>query len=277
FSEITEATANLLKNLQPEEVLVVFDIDNTLLRLAGDLGSEQWFLWQRELLDKHTQTLPVVTDSAENLLTVQSWIYNSQPMQVVDPLQRDWILQLRNAGTEVIALTSRSLNVHKATLREIRNNSILLSTANVLGLQNEGQVYLPYQLELPEKSGLTADDIENFKLGEPNPVLFDRGVFFTQGQNKGAMLKTLLARMKRSFKAIVFIDDRLKHVQAVREMATSVSKEVLSVHFNKSELWTIPFLEGDKEQAQADWCQFSKMLNLDYFPNPEARIYRSCL
>ncbi|MGZ3745503.1 MAG: hypothetical protein ACXWRE_13830 [Pseudobdellovibrionaceae bacterium] len=63
-------------------------------------------------------------------------------------------MQLRNSGAEVLALTSRSLDVHKATLQEIQNNSILLSTANILGLQNEGQVYLPYQLEWPEKSGL---------------------------------------------------------------------------------------------------------------------------
>ena len=35
----------------PEHVLLVLDIDNTLLAMNQDLGSDQWFEWQRYLLD----------------------------------------------------------------------------------------------------------------------------------------------------------------------------------------------------------------------------------
>lgn len=277
FSQVEELLLqNLFRQVQPEEVLVVFDIDNTLLRLREDLGSEQWFMWQRELIDKGEQSFPSVTYSIENLLTVQSWIYNAYPMEVVDPLEKSWIKKLRHNGAAIIALTSRSLNVQRATLREMRRNSIPLSPAATLGLDGDGQTYIPYQLESPENSGLTTEDITYFKLGEAKPVLFEKGVFFTQGQHKGAMLKTFLNRMNRKFKAVVFIDDRSGHIQAMRAMAATIPHDVVSIHFNLSEDWTLPFFNSEKNKAQSDWCDFADYLNAKVFPNPEARAYRTC-
>lgn len=276
FNQVEQVTQEIFGNMNPEEVLVVFDIDNTLLRLHEDLGSEQWFMWQRELIDKGTSELPAVTNSVDNLLAVQTWIYNTMPMEVVAPQQRTWIRKLRNNGTSVISLTSRSLSVHEATIREIYNNSLPLSTADELGFEGEGQVYYPYRVDKPEESGLSLEDIVKFKLNAPKPALFDQGVFFTQGQHKGVMLKTLLARMARKFKAVVFIDDRQVHIDAMRVMASLIPQNILSVHFNLSELWTIPFFEGTKSEAQQDWCNFAKFLDSKVFPDPSGRIYRSC-
>lgn len=166
--------------------------------------------------------------------------------------------------------------MQEATSREISNNSLALARATELGLDGAGYSYLPYSLEYPERSGLNREDINKFKLGPPRPVVFNQGVFMTQGQHKGAMLKTLLARMKRPFKAILFIDDRSGHIEAMRMMATTVSQDIFSVHFNLSETWTLPFLEGDKSKVERDWCGFAEALNRQRFRYPETRIYRSC-
>lgn len=276
FRQVVQVSQTIFKHVLPEEVLVVFDIDNTLLRFNEDLGSEHWFMWQRELIEKGHKALPAVTNSVDNLLTVQTWIYNSTPMEIVDSLERTWVQKLRGYGASVVALTSRSLSVHNATLREIQNSSLLLSTANTLGLGDEGQVYIPYRLDNPEESGLSFDDITKFKLGPPRPVLFDQGVFFTQGQHKGVMLKTLLARMGRQYRAVVFIDDRQGHIEAMRAMASTIPQDVLSVHFNRSELWTVSFFASAKNKTQNDWCEFAEELDSVSFPDPGARIYRSC-
>ena len=276
FFQIEEEVQKLFQLENPQNVLVVFDIDNTLLKLPQDFGSEQWFMWQKELIEKKYPALPAVTDSVVSLLTIQSWIYNLSSMQLVVPDQAQWINALRNSGVSVITLTSRSLSVHDSTLREIKNNNLSLSTASDLGLDLEGQPYLPYIKDRPNESGLEQEDISRFKLGEANQVLFDKGVFFTQGQHKGIMLKTLLARMGKSFRSIIFIDDRSGHIEAMRLMAQTIPQDIYSIHFNLSEDWTLPFLKGPKEIVENNWCLFSDWLNSNWFLDSSSRIYRSC-
>ena len=42
-----------------ENVLVIFDIDNTILAMEQDLGSDQWYDWQKEL-QRHDGMTPYV-------------------------------------------------------------------------------------------------------------------------------------------------------------------------------------------------------------------------
>jgi hypothetical protein len=276
FTDIESVTSQLTQSVDPQDLLVVFDIDNTLLRLERDLGSEQWFLWQRNLLEKGTQALPLVATTIDDLLTIQTWIYNVIPTTLATPQQGPWIRGLRARGASVITLTSRVLSTHDASLRELNRHQLNLSTATDLALPFEGIPYIPYSLENPSWSGLTPTDLVNFKLSQPKQVLFDRGLFLTQGQHKGAMLKTLLSRMQRKFKAIIFIDDRSGHIEAMRQMATTIPHEIYSLQFNLSETWTKPFIEGPKDQVEADWCAFATWLNETWYTQPNTRIYRSC-
>jgi len=277
FQNIIALVSQLHHYEKPSETLVVFDIDNTLLRLPNDFGSEQWFLWQSDLLKRNVHTLPLVTDSVEYLLQAQSWIYYQNPMFVVDGREKQWIEYLHRMGSAVIALTSRSLNVKEATLRELYRNQISLSSARSLGLQVEPKVYFPYQLDRLAESGLTPQDVNDFKLGPANYVSFDLGAFITQGQNKGVMLKTLLHRMSRRFKSIIFIDDRLAHIESMKKMASSISEKVYSIHFNYSENWTQPFLSGDKSKVEKQWCYFVEQLYRSQPKYPNLKYYRRCL
>lgn len=275
FAKIQNLTEQIYRSFDPKDVLVVFDIDNTLLKLTQDLGSEQWYMWQNDLINKNIHELPAIANSSNNLLEIQSWIYQLSPMELVDPLQQTFIQKLKEYGTSVIALTSRDLSTQRSTLREVSNNMVDLSIADELDLTGEGESYVPYQLDNIEASGLTDEDVETFKLGEARKVLFDQGVFFTQGQHKGAMLKTLLARMGRRFKAVIFIDDRIKHIQAMRSMAGTVAENIWSVHFKLSESWTLPFFQNSKDQVNRDWCYFAEWLdgNASGLKN---KIYNSC-
>jgi hypothetical protein len=276
FGDIDNLTSQLLKKIDPKEILIVFDIDNTLLKLNTDFGSEQWFMWQKNLIEKDLSTLPSITDSVDHLLTIQSWIYNDFPMTLVDVREKQWISKLHSFGSSIIALTSRSINVRDATLREINRNNLHLSTAKKLGFFEEGKDYRPYDLNHIETSGLKVSDIETFHLSESKVVMFDRGVFFTQGQHKGAMLKTFLAKIHHSFKAVIFIDDRIGHIEAMRKMATTVSQDIYSLHFNFSENWTVPFFLNSKEKVQDAWCSYSQKIDNERYPKPELRIYLSC-
>lgn len=276
FQNIMQFASQLHHYENPSETLVVFDIDNTLLRLPNDFGSEQWFLWQSELLKRNTQTLPLVTDSIEHLLQAQSWIYYQNPMSIVDWKEKQWIEHLQRVGAAVITLTSRSLNVKEATLRELHRNQIPLTSARALGLQVQSKAYLPYELNRLAESGLTPQDVTEFKLGPASYVSFDLGAFITQGQNKGIMLKTLIHRMNRQFKSIIFIDDRLTHIESMRKMASRISEKVYSIHFNYSENWTQPFLFGDKSKVEKQWCDFIEQFYRSQPKYPDLRFYRRC-
>lgn len=277
FSDVVLLAKNINQNISSKDVLIVFDLDNTLIKFAFDFGSEHWFMWQKELITNGAKDLPAVTNSVENLLTVQSWIYQQFPMEAVDYLQVPWIREMQMSGAAIIALTSRSFSTLEPTLREIERNNIYFSKSSQLGLSNNRLIYFPYDHLHPEQSGLSSQDISDFKLGPANYVTFDQGVYLTQGQNKGIMLKTLLYKMQRKFKAIIFIDDRLTHIETMKKMANNISEKVYSIHFNKSELWTKPFFDGGKEKEQGEWCKFSEWLNLSYFRNAEGKNYRDCL
>ena len=48
FEEIQKKVYELGKKYGPKNVLVVLDIDNTVLKMNQDLGSDQWFTWQQD-------------------------------------------------------------------------------------------------------------------------------------------------------------------------------------------------------------------------------------
>ena len=48
LADITADTLKLAQMTVKENILVVFDIDNTLLAMEQGLGSDQWYEWQKE-------------------------------------------------------------------------------------------------------------------------------------------------------------------------------------------------------------------------------------
>ena len=49
LAEVTADTMELAEKIGKENVMVVFDIDNTLLAMEQGLGADQWYEWQKEL------------------------------------------------------------------------------------------------------------------------------------------------------------------------------------------------------------------------------------
>jgi len=62
-----------------ENVLVVFDIDNTLQTLDQDLGGEIWFRWQISLLKAKGPMEFRVAEDFAGLLKAQGVIYSLRP------------------------------------------------------------------------------------------------------------------------------------------------------------------------------------------------------
>src|SRR5207253_1708440 len=115
------------------------------------------------------------------------------------------------------------------------------------------EAYLAFDPANPEKSGLTAAEIAKYKLGSPRPVLYANGCFMTAGQHKGMMLLTLLKNATRDIKAIVYVDDNVRHVGNVFSAAVARNIEVASFHYQHEDVRVQRFQYGDKRDVDAAW------------------------
>ena len=69
----------------PEHVLLVCDLDNTLMAMNHPLGSDQWFEWQRYLIDHDPKSPYRVADTFPGLLDAQGVLYNLGRMHPTQP------------------------------------------------------------------------------------------------------------------------------------------------------------------------------------------------
>ena len=61
-------------------MLLVLDLDNTLLAMDNSLGSDQWFEWQKYLLEHEPKSKSLVAESFAGLLEAQGLLYNLSHM-----------------------------------------------------------------------------------------------------------------------------------------------------------------------------------------------------
>lgn len=275
FSDIDKMTRSLVAT-DPVGTLYVTDIDNTFFRTASDLGSEHWFLWQKGLLEAGHQALPLVTNSLEGLFAIQGWIYQAGTMEAVANQGPALLRDITRSGAHAIALTSRVLEAGDYSAREFRDHQAPLSSSEDLGLKTFLQTTLPYHLDNLESSGLNAQLVQELKLGAPKEVVFEGGVFLTQGQHKGAMLISLLSQLPRRYRNIVFVDDRAHHISGMRQAFRHRAENLYTFQYTRSLNWVEAFNKGDKAQVQTVWCELARGLRLAGVGAERGVSFRTC-
>ena len=108
------------------------------------------------------------------------------------------IRQIQKARVRTMVLTSRNRHFAAVTLADLARMKIDFGAHT---LQHAA---------IPARAFSIINDFDR-------KVLFTQGVFFTAGLPKGPALRNLLARMHWRPKAIVFMDDRLKHAESMEE------------------------------------------------------------
>ena len=191
YSDIFPVVKDLAQKYGEKNVLVVFDVDDTLLVIEhckkpdGSLtrGIGKLFACPSE----HTEE-----DLSHSLAEIQK------------------------SGIHTVGLTARGNSLVKATQRE-------------LARKHEGMKVLDFQKK-PFSQNLNkilVAKTRKCKSGETAPCLsgkisdrpkFTKGVMYANGTHKGLALKALLKRLKASYKAIVFVDDRKKNTVNVNQV-----------------------------------------------------------
>jgi hypothetical protein len=86
------------------------------------------------------------------------------------------------------------------------------------------------------------------------------GVFMTSGLNKGIMLKSLLAKTKTKFKAIIFADDHKKHtvrMQAI--LGDTKGIDLTTYRYGAIDKTVKAFHASKKKESKAAWKSLNKL------------------
>lgn len=253
FRDVAAAVERFADQYGPEHVLLVLDIDNTLMSMNNDLGSDHWFEWQSYLLKHEPDSPYLVADTFDGLLDVQGILYNLGHMHPPQPDLPEIIQGVQKRGISTIILTSRGPEFRVATERELKRNGYDLA-ANALQVRGvPGGTYLAYDPEDPESDGLLPKEVRLLDLKDPRPVSYENGVFMTAGQHKGIMLLTLLHHAKPEIKAIVYADDNVRHVGNVFSSAVDRNLDAAVFQYQREDPIVQRFNYGSKDDVTRRW------------------------
>lgn len=253
FSHVVEKSQELAEKHSKENVLVVVDVDNTLLAMNQDLGSDQWFNWQAGLLKDDPRSPDLVAADLDGLLGVQGTLFALSRMHPPEPKLPKHLATIQQMGLTTVVLTSRGYGFRDATERELKRNGYDL-TLTAPRIQEDRGLFMPFDLERPNAHGLSPEIVYTIK-DRLGPVTYSNGIYMTAGQNKGYMLRTLLARMepKRAFKAIIFVDDHEKHTTRMHAAFIGDPLQLVTFHYTREAGNVSNFNESKKRHVVEDW------------------------
>ena len=203
LADVKTDIIELIDQLGKEDVLVVFDIDNTLLAMEQGLGADQWYEWQKEL-SKNDRCNP---ENVGNRFAVQGALYFVSAMRNTQTDGPEQVRAIQDLGAPVISLTSRGMEFELQTFRELRRNGYSFSYT---AIGPPGGYEKPF---IPVKDGRFS--------------LYQDGVFLTAGQHKGQMLLALLEKTGTPMPdVIVMTDDKQKNLDAIKETFTALEVPV---------------------------------------------------
>ena len=234
LADVAADAFSLAENVDKDRMLVVFDMDNTILAMEQGLGADQWYEWQKELANNDRCSV----QNVGNRFAVQGALYFASAMQPTQADAASQVKSIQDSGIPVIVLTSRGPDFRLQTFRELRRNgySFIHSAIGPAG---------GYELSfIPVEDGRMSR--------------YEDGVFMTTGQHKGQMLYALLQKTGTALPAvIVMADDKQKNLDAVKQTFSALKVPVHAWRYTGED----ENVEGfDTEQAHAEWKSIEEAL-----------------
>ena len=227
LADISSDVVDLIARVDPQRVLVVFDLDNTLLAMDQGLGSDQWYDWQKRLSTIETCDPRYVGER----FAVQGALYFASAMRPTQADAASQVAALQERGLTVIALTSRGQDYRLQTFRELRRNGYDFTHSAFGPPGGYDEAFVP---------------VQDGRLSR-----YEDGVFLTAGQHKGKMLHALLQKTGAPLPAVVvMIDDKQKNLDAVMETFGALGVAVHAWRYTGEDDNVENF---DEQKAHAQW------------------------
>lgn len=220
FSELKTYRDLVIPN-DGKKTLVIFDIDNTLLRPKEEFGSHQWgdYMADRYLKSGHTES-EAKTYQVQAFSRAQAFVNPILVDQNIFPL----LSQLNDRDIPYLALTARSSNpLREITIKQMREVKLLTS----------------FDRNQPQWENLSY--IED---------IIQQGIVFANGISKGEVLKRILKSAKNKPERIIFIDDRDYNVISIENAGKELGIETLAYRFSAADNIVANF---NSELADSQW------------------------
>jgi len=254
---VTELALDMAKQYGGERVLVVLDIDNTLLAMEQGLGSDQWYYWQKALEEEQ----PCSEQRVDDLSQAQGALFFASAMRPVQPNAAELVQRMQEEGLRVIALTSRGPEYRLPTFRELRRNGFSFWPNAWPPARGYAETFVPQ--------------------GGTRAARYEDGVFMTAGQDKGVMLKALLDKSGQPYPTlIIVVDDKQKYLNQVMGAFSWSATPVQAWRYTREDAQVAAF---DSDQAAAQWAtlqaalmQVEEIVGPDNYDLPEPAARAGC-
>jgi len=254
---VTELAIDLANTYGGDQVLVVLDIDNTLLAMEQDLGSDQWYYWQKALEEEDPCNALVVNDR----LAVQGALYFASAMRPTQADAARQVQRMQDSGLRVIVLTARGPGFRLATFRELRRNGFNFWTN-----------------AWPPQRGFVEPFIPE---NGTRLATYEDGVLFAAGQNKGKVLKTMLEMSGLGNpRVIVMADDKQANLKEVMGAFSWSETKVHAWRYTREDSTVEAF---DPDKAAALWSELKpplerieELLGPDNYNLSAANVRKAC-
>ncbi len=259
FLDVQKTAMEMGRKYHPENVLLVFDIDNTLLASTDDLGSVQWFRWQEKLLAEDRESPALVGKDFGGLLRAQGLLFATGDMRLTQPELPAIVRDLQSTGFYTLLLTSRGYEFRDSTRQALFDNGLNFGTSAMFPKEGYPSPFFPYDMERLVEVGFTPEEATALKIKKPRLVDYGEGVYLTAGQHKGIILRALLKKADVQPKAIVFTDDQSKHIAEMEEAFANQPIEVVAYRLTREDAWAEGFAD-DKQRQSRCISQWQKLL-----------------
>lgn len=193
-----------VKNYIDKKSLIIFDIDNTLLTTAQELGSDAWVSYYRKKLEDSGCT-PVQARE----LFLQKWY---------DIIGCTSVIPIEECASEFLhGLQQQSYCIMALTLRGSRFIPITLAQMASIGFDMNRSP--PYFMHV--------------QLTDVPQAMFESGILFTNGTNKGIALSAFLAQINYKPAKIVCVDDRETHLREVAAMCATENIPFIGLRYSR--------------------------------------------
>lgn len=188
-------------DVDPKTTLMVFDLDDTLLTMTQPLGSVGWWDWQYELLKQGSDSDILFTKDYQQLVRIQNILFQLIKMEETDEHVLPFLKKAARQGATLMGLTARGKEHLSATLMQLKDNNFIVG-----------------EKLLFRKNGLK---LENNKTSVAGPfhcpqfnreVIYQQGIMFLDGEDKGEALLCMLVKTKQDIKTVIFVDDSKRNI-----------------------------------------------------------------
>jgi predicted HAD superfamily phosphohydrolase YqeG len=222
------------------DILVVFDFDNTLMKMSQDLGSDQWYNWQNELIKNKDFKLAVAKNRSD-LFAITHKLFYLSSMKSVEPTTAQTVQLIQNLKVKTFVMTSRGDGLEQDVKEELESLDLDFSSSSI-----------------GPKGGFL-EPLVPTGLDKPRQITFRNGLLLGSGQDKGVLLKYILDLTKTQFKVIIFVDDTLKNIENVNK-AYADAEGVYAIHYTH-EKEAVEKFNKNPQKAVRDWKKIKPVLN----------------